>query len=102
MNLREIKRIDSDTIEKTYIDADGMVTVAREYDMKNALACIAHNREHAARGKDLYHVASLPLELIEHWRQSEGFDWFKASEKEKRERLNDPNNKVFRVMEVNL
>ncbi len=102
MILREVRRIDEDTMEKTYIGGDGEIVIRREYDTKNALKCIRHNKEFAPRGKDLYHVASLPLELIEHWRQSEGFDWFKASDSEKRERLNDMDNEAFRVMEVKL
>ncbi len=77
MKLREVQRIDTDTIERTFIDNDGNIVVRRDFDPTNALKCIRHNKEFASRGKDLYHIASLPLELIEHWRQTEGFDWFK-------------------------
>lgn len=41
-------------------------------------------------------VAVLPLELIALWR-SQGFDWFTASEAERKRRLNDPENAIFRV-----
>lgn len=41
-------------------------------------------------------VAVLPLELIALWR-SQGFDWFTASEEERKRRLNDPDNAPFRV-----
>lgn len=102
MNLRDITRIDDDTVEKTYMDGDGNITVTRHYDTANALRCIRHNREFAPRGKDLYHVASLPLELIEHWRLTEGFDWFKATDAEKKVKLNDPDNRAFRIMECDL
>ncbi len=102
MQLREVSRIDEDTIEKIYTDSDGEVIISRIYDEKNALKAIEHNKEVAPRGKDLYHIASLPLELIEHWRQVEGFDWFNATQAEKKAILNDPDNKVFRVMEVKL
>ncbi len=102
MNLREITQIDDDTIERTFIDNDGALVIRRDYDPSNAFKSIRHNKEFAPRGKDLYHIASLPLELIEHWRLTEGFDWFKASQSEKKARLNDPSNRAFRVMETNL
>ncbi len=102
MKLRDINRIDDDTIEKTFVDYDGNITVKRDYNTGNAFKSIAHNKEFAPRGKDLYHIASLPLELIEYWRLTEGFDWFKASQAEKKEKLNNPDNKAFRVMEVKL
>jgi hypothetical protein len=43
-----------------------------------------------------HHVARIPFTIVEKWRK-EGFDWFKSTDKERRARLNDPDNRYLLV-----
>ena len=98
MRLVETRKIDRDTWERVYINDNGDVVVARARNFDKLLETIAVDREHA-KGKDMLHVASLPIELIEKWKNETGFDWYTATEKERKAKLNDSDNKAFRVYE---
>lgn len=96
MRLMETKRINSDTVQRIFADEEGNIIIDRNQNLDNVLKHIEENRENA-KGKDMIMVASLPMELIEKWRRDEGFEWFSASEKERKAKLNSPDNKIFRV-----
>lgn len=93
--LRAVERKDRDAIEKTYFDGNGELVIEEIRSLDN-LFNENKRLEEFAKGKNTYLVARLTPELLNLWKQ-QGFDWFKASDSEKRAKLNDPDNEMFRV-----
>jgi len=77
-------------------------TIYREQDVEGQLK--ANREAYNSHGKrsgggecgGARHVARIPLVVIERWK-TEGFDWFNSTTKEKRAKLNDPDNRFLRV-----
>lgn len=44
-----------------------------------------------------HHVARIPFVILEKWKKEEGFDWFNSTDKERRAKLNDPDNRFLLV-----
>lgn len=97
MKLREREYLGGGLSQGVYTNEEGDLMIVRNQDVRGILKDIEADRD-VAKGKELWHVASLPLALIDKWREEEGFDWFTASEKERRAKLNDPDNAIFRVL----
>lgn len=60
------------------------------------------NNSHDARpnysdSNGLHLVARIPLILVENWRDVHGFDWFKATDNERRAWLDKPDNAFLKV-----
>lgn len=49
------------------------------------------------RTKEMRHVARIPDVIIEHWLNTEGFNFYRASPAEIKAKLNDINNKFLRT-----
>lgn len=45
----------------------------------------------------LHKVATIPLVLLEHWKNVDGFDWHNSTDKDRRAKLNDPDFKKLLV-----
>lgn len=89
--------------EKFWYDTDkDRVTIERTQDVEGQLkfnrAC--HNSHSGGYGDSVggaHHVARIPLVILEKWKREEGFDWFNSTDKERKARLNDPDNRFLRV-----
>lgn len=90
------------TEEFWYDDVLNRVTIRRLQDIEDQLD---FNKQcynsHSGKGYSdsqggAHHVARIPLVVIEKWR-TEGFDWFNSTDKERRAKLNDPDNKFLLV-----
>lgn len=81
---------------------DGKVTVRRLQDVEDQLdynkQCYnSHgNKSYSDSRNGAHHVARIPLVVIEKWKE-QGFDWFNSTDKERRAKLNDPDNKFLLV-----
>lgn len=91
------------TEEHWYNDTTNELTIRRLQDVEGTLdANVQAFNTHSGKGyKDsqggAHHVARIPLSVVEKWLREEGFDWFNSTDKERRARLNDPNNRKFLV-----
>lgn len=81
----------------------GKVTIRRLQDVEGQLdfnkqAYNSHSGIGYADSKGgAHHVARIPLIVIERWKTETGFDWFNSTDKERRAKLNDPDNRFFLV-----
>lgn len=99
--LKETRRIDRDTVERTYADGEGNVTVRRTYDPNRALEEVGRARLWGGnRGPAGRKVASIPLEVLEHERQMTGFDFLNAEPAEQRAWLERPENSLWRLEKI--
>lgn len=71
-------------------DVEGVVE-----DNKKAQALI-HNHTSGFGNTGMYLAARIPLAQLEKW-MTEGFNWFRSSEAEKKAKLNDPQYAHYRV-----
>ncbi len=90
------------TNEMWYDDATGRVTIQRLQDVEGTLAANKaafnlHSSNPTYRDSDgLHHVARIPLVVIEQW-FTEGFNWYRSTDAERRAKLNDYENSKFLV-----
>jgi hypothetical protein len=94
------------TEEFWYADGEkgkpGRVTIRRLQDVKDQLDFnkAAYNSHSGIGYGDssggAHHVATIPLVVLEKWKM-EGFDWYQSTDKERRMKLNDPDNKYLLV-----
>jgi hypothetical protein len=92
------------TEETWYDETAGTVTLRRLQDVEHTLAMNKVKRNETGKGfRDVkggaYHKARIPFMVVEKWLREEGFDWFNSSTKEKRAKLNDPDNADLLVRE---
>ena len=91
------------TEEFWYDDLNKKITIRRLQDIEGQLdfnrQCFNANGNigYADSQGGAHHVARIPLTVIEKWKKEEGFDWFNSTDKERRRRLNDPENRYFLV-----
>lgn len=55
-----------------------------------------HVRPDYSDSKGVHLVAQIPLIMVEHWR-TQGFDWFKSTDNERRAWLDRPEHQCFKV-----
>lgn len=101
---REYDPVTGITEESWYDDMTKKLTLRRLQDVENNLA---HNKElyNSFAGKmpsykdsdGLHRVASIPFVVIEKWLREEGFDWYNSTDKERRAKLNHPDNRHLLV-----
>jgi uncharacterized protein YodC (DUF2158 family) len=91
------------TEEHWYDESTKRLTIRRLQDVEGTLN---DNREqYKSQGNIGYgdstggahKVATIPFVILEKWLREEGFDWFNSTDKERRARLNDPDNKFLLV-----
>tara|TARA_R110000803_G_scaffold117357_4_gene185889 strand:+ start:598 stop:930 length:333 start_codon:yes stop_codon:yes gene_type:complete len=100
---REHSDITGITEETWYNVETRELTLKRFQDVEHTLAMnkVLYN-EHTSKPKftdvkdGVYHAARIPLMVIEKW-MKEGFNWYKASENEKKAKLNAPEWRHLRV-----
>jgi len=91
------------TEEFWYNEAEGKMTIRRLQDVEDQLdfnkdAFNSHSGIDYSDSKGgAHHVARIPLIILEKWKREEGFDWFNSTDKERRARLNDPDNRFLLV-----
>jgi hypothetical protein len=84
-----------------YDDQTNKLTIRRLQDVEDTLAenvriYNTHNGKENMRYKDsdgLHHVAHIPFAIIEKWLREDGFNWFRSTDKERRAKLNHPDNR---------
>ena len=80
------------TEEMWYDDRDGKIHVRRTMDIEPVLKAnqiqIASSPRDFYRDQGVYHKARIPTVTIEKWMKEEGFNWFTATDAEKRAKLN--------------
>lgn len=94
------------TTEETWYDeAEGKITLRRWQDVEHTLAMnkVMFN-EHSGKKpsfadvKDgVYLKARIPTSVVEKWLREDGFDWYKASEADRKKKLNSNENQKFLV-----
>jgi hypothetical protein len=90
------------TEEYWYDEAEKRIRIVRLQDVEDQLDFNKQafnsmgNKGYSDSQGGAHHVARIPFTIIEKWR-SEGFDWFKSTDKERRKRLNDPDNRYLLV-----
>jgi len=89
------------TDEFWYDDHTRRVTIRRLQDVEATLA--RNRRVYSQAGKvgygdseGLHHVAHIPFSIIEKW-LTEGFNWYKSTDKERKAKLNHPDNRHLLV-----
>lgn len=83
--------------EETWYDEDaGTITLRRLQDVEHTLAMNkALFNEHTAKkasyadSKGFHHVARIPFAIVEKWLREDGFDFVNATDKQKKDKLND-------------
>ena len=79
-------------------DGPGRVTIRRFQDVDDILEMnkIAYNshgkKPNYSDSNGQHHVATIPSILVEKWMR-EGFNWYESTDKERRAKLNDPDNR---------
>lgn len=79
----------------------GKMTIRRLQDVDHILAHNKmlnnqHNRADYSDSNGMHHVATIPNILIEKWMR-EGFNWYASTDKERKAKLNDPENRKLLV-----
>jgi len=79
----------------------GRVTIRRLQDVEhivaqNKIQKNEHNRANYNDSDGFHKVATIPLGLVEQW-MSEGFNWFKSTDAERRKKLNEADHKHLLV-----
>jgi hypothetical protein len=87
--------------EPVILGGPGRVTIRRLQDVEGTLALNREQLNMAPKGysdvkEGLYHKARIPLVKVEQWMR-EGFNWFEASDNEKRAKLNERDNSKLLV-----
>lgn len=83
-------------------DGPGRVTIRRLQDVDdildmNKMAYNTHGKKaNYSDSNGNHHVATIPTILIEKWMR-EGFNWYESTDKERRAKLNDPDNRKLLV-----
>ena len=102
--MADIKRvIDQDGVVEEYQVEDGRVYHKRIQPVgafhKYSKERQSQVDEHGMFKKNdgLYHAARIPLVEVERWKKQYGFDWFAASEPEKKAWLNGPHCAPYRL-----
>tara|TARA_R110000744_G_C19370310_1_gene562420 strand:+ start:6951 stop:7289 length:339 start_codon:yes stop_codon:yes gene_type:complete len=91
------------TEEFWYDDLTNKVTIRRLQDVQEQLdfnkQCYNNHSGIGYQDSEggAHHVARIPLVVIERWKTEEGFDWFNSTDKERRAKLNDPDNRFLLV-----
>ena len=87
------------TEESWYDELAGTLTLRRLQDVEHTLAMnqVMKNSHTAKKPKysdssGNHHVARIPFMIVEKWLREDGFDWFHSSDKERKAKLNDPDN----------
>lgn len=85
-----------------YDDATNRLTIRRLQDVEAVLDDNKSNfNQHDGikynDSKGLHQVATIPNILIEKWLREEGFNWYTATDSEKRKKLNDPDYRYLKV-----
>lgn len=88
------------TDEYWYDDATDKLTIRRlqdvEADLNNNKAQFnMHDGIHYGDSKGFHKVATIPLAIIEKWLREEGFNWYNSTDKERRAKLNHPDNRFL-------
>jgi hypothetical protein len=90
------------TEEFWFDDLTNKVTIRRLQDVEGQLDLNKQNyNNHTSKGYadsvgGAHKVATIPLVIIEKWK-TEGFDWFQSTDKQRRAKLNDPDNRFLLV-----
>ena len=92
------------TEETWYDEAAGTITLRRLQDVEHTLAMnkVMFN-DHTAKkanysdSKGLHQVARIPFAIVEKWMREDNFDWFKSTDKQRRDKLNDRDNSKLLV-----
>lgn len=82
------------TDELWFDEATGKMTIRRLQDVEGVLKLNleqfnSHDGTKYSDSDGFHHVARIPMVVIEKWIK-EGFNWYTATDAEKRKRLNDP------------
>ena len=100
---REYSPITGITDETWYDEVTDKLTLRRLQDVEHTLAMNkVMNNSHPSRANyrnsdGLHQIARIPTIIIEKWLREDGFDWFKSTDKERRAKLNDPDNRKLLV-----
>ncbi len=96
---KQYDRFTGITEETWYDEAAGTVTLRRLQDVEHTLAMnkVMKNAHTSKKPKysdsnGVHHVARIPFMVVEKWLREDGFDWFNSSDKERRAKLNNPDN----------
>ncbi len=89
------------TDETWYNHSTGRLTLRRLQDVQGTLESNVrkfndHGDKKYTDSDGFHHVARIPLVIIEKWIK-EGFNWYTATDAEKRRKLNDPENRKLLV-----
>jgi hypothetical protein len=90
------------TEEAWYDDQTSKLTLRRLQDVEDTLAenrrlYNDHGKTNYADSDGLHHVAHIPFAIIEKWLREDGFNWYNSSDKERRAKLNHPDNRHLLV-----
>ena len=100
---REYSPITGITDETWYDEVTNKITLRRLQDVEHTLAMNkVMNNSHSPRANyknsdGIHQVARIPHIILEKWLREDGFDWFKSTDKERRAKLNDPDNRKLLV-----
>ena len=94
--------------EETWYDTETQVLTAKRFqDVEHTLAMnkVLYNEHRGTQFSDVkdgvFHAARIPFMVLEKW-MAEGFNWYKSTDAEKKEKLNDPKWRYLRVRPGNL
>ena len=92
------------TDEYWYDDATKKLTIRRLQDVEDTLAenqrifnTHAGKKPSYGDSDGLHHVAHIPFAIIEKWMREEGFDWYNSCDKDRKAKLNHPDNRHLLV-----
>lgn len=85
-----------------HTDGSDKLTIRRLQDVEDTLDANrqAFNHYDGVKyndSKGLHHVARIPMMVIEKWLREDGFNWFNSTDKERRRKLNSPENRYLLV-----
>lgn len=92
------------TEESWYDDVKGTLILRRLQDVEHTLAMnkVMFN-EHTSKKANYadsdgnHHVARIPFMVVEKWLREDNFDWYNSTDKERKAKLNDRDNRKLLV-----
>lgn len=85
-----------------HTDGSNKLTIRRLQDVEGVIRdnkeqFNSHSRIGYGDSNGLHKIATIPLITIERWLREDGFDWFNSTDKDRRAKLNAPENQYLLV-----